>query len=53
MGQIKAGVEYKVSESVSANLGYRFGAVGAPDFDSVKTENILTHLFTAGVGIKF
>jgi opacity protein-like surface antigen len=53
MGQLKTGVEFKITESVSANLNYRFGVVGAPDFDSVKTDNILTHMFTAGVGIKF
>jgi len=53
MGQIKTGVEFHLSESISANLSYRLGLIDSPGFDSIKTESILAHMFTVGLGFKF
>lgn len=53
MGQVKAGVGFKLDENVSANVSYRIGLINSPEFDSIKTESILTHMFTVGIGINF
>jgi opacity protein-like surface antigen len=53
MGQLKSGLDFKLSDNVAAGFGYHFGYVDGPDFSGIKAGKILTHMFTAGVGFKF
>ena len=53
MGQLKTGIDYKLGDNASIGIGYHFGIVGGPEFTMVKTDTVLSHMVTAGVGFKF
>jgi len=53
MGQLKTGLDFKLSDNASAGIGYHLGIVDGPSFSTVKTDTILAHMFTASVGFKF
>lgn len=53
MGQLKTGFDFKLSDNVSAGLGYHLGIIDGPEFPLLKTGTIVSHMFTAGVGFKF
>jgi opacity protein-like surface antigen len=53
MGQIKTGIDFKLTDSMYADLGYRLRIIDGPNYDGVKTKTVLSHMFTVGVGFKF
>jgi len=53
MGQLKTGLDFKLSDNASAGIGYHFGIVDGPSFSTLKTGTVLAHMFTVGVGFKF
>jgi opacity protein-like surface antigen len=54
MGQFRAGLNFKLSENVSADLGYRFRLVDGPKFSSqISTNTIFGHVISAGLTVSF
>ena len=54
MGQIRAGLNFKLAENISADLGYRLRLIDGPKFSSqISTNTVVGHVISAGVTVSF
>ncbi len=57
MGQLKAGLSFKLSDNISADLNYRLRLIDGPSYSlygtSLKSGTVVGHVISAGIGISF